>query len=87
MRSHSGNKSEGDDEKLIAAVVADVQYPVAPILETARLSERAHDTGRMITRLKEIVYQGPAAIDEDLPCVGAVEIHLGHFSTSFEWAG
>jgi hypothetical protein len=87
MRSDSGHKSEGDNKELIAAVVADVQDPVAAILEAGRLSETAHDTGRLITCLNEIVYQGARAIDENLPRVGAVEIHLGHFSVSFESVG
>jgi hypothetical protein len=87
MRSDSGHKSEGDNKELIAAVIADVQDPVAPILEAARLSETAHDAGRVITCLNEIVYQSAPAIDENLPGVGAVEIHLGHFSASFESVG
>jgi|SRR6516164_1601856 len=72
------NECEGDYEELIAQVVADVQNPVTPIFETARLGEGLHDLGRVITRLSEVVDHGAAAIDENLLRVGAVEIHLGH---------
>jgi hypothetical protein len=69
---------EGDDEELIAEIVADVQNPVMPIFETARLGERLHNLGRVITRLSEVVDHGAPTIHENLLRVGAVEIHLGH---------
>src|SRR5215475_8656474 len=72
------NESKGHNEELIALIVADMQDPVAPILEAALVGERLHDTGRVIARLGKTVHHGAAAIDENLLCVGAVEIYLGH---------
>ena len=50
--------------------------PAAPIFEAARHGEGSHDTGRVVTRLSEVVYHGAAAIDQNFVRVGAVEIHL-----------
>jgi hypothetical protein len=69
---------EGHDEEFIALIVADVQDPVTPILEAALIGERLHEAGRMIARLSEIVYHGAAVIEENLLCVGAVKVYLGH---------
>jgi hypothetical protein len=69
---------EGHNEKLVALIVADVQDPVAPILEAALVGEGLHDTGRMIARLNEIIHYGAAVVDEYLGRVGAVEIDLSH---------
>jgi hypothetical protein len=41
--------SEGDNEELV-----DMQA----VFEVARRSEGSHDTGRVITRLDEVVYRG-----------------------------
>src|SRR5215831_16244977 len=72
------HESEGHNEELVALIVADMQDPVTPILEAARVGEGLHDTGRMIARLSKILHYGAAAIDENLLGIGAVEIHLGH---------
>jgi hypothetical protein len=72
------HEREGHNEQLITLIVADMQDPVGPILEAALVGEGLHDTGSVIARLSEIVHHGAAAIDENLPCVGAVEIDLGH---------
>src|SRR6266481_8448834 len=72
------HESEGDNEELFTEVVVDVQDPAAPIFQATRHGEGSHDTGRVITRLSEVIYRGAAAIDQDLFRVGAVEIHLGH---------
>jgi hypothetical protein len=73
------HKNEGDNEELITEVVVDVQDPAAPIFEAARHGEGSYDTGRVITRLSEVVYHGAAAIDQNFVRVGgAVEIHLSH---------
>jgi hypothetical protein len=56
------HKSEGDDEELITEIVVDVQGPAAPIFGAARHGDGSHDTGRLITRLSEVVYHGAAAI-------------------------
>jgi hypothetical protein len=72
------HENERDNEELIAEVVVDVQDPAAPIFVAARLSEGSHDTGRVITRLSEVVDHGAAAIDQNLLRVGAVKIDLGH---------
>ena len=71
------HESEGHNEELIALIVADMQNPVTPILEAALVSERLHDTGRMIARLNEVVHHSAAVIDENLLRVGAMEIDLG----------
>ncbi|OKO85337.1 hypothetical protein AC630_06185 [Bradyrhizobium sp. AS23.2] len=68
------HESEGDNEELIALVVADMQDPVTPILGTAPMDEGLHDTCRMIAGLSKIVHHGAAAIDENLLRVRAVEI-------------
>jgi hypothetical protein len=76
LAEHEG---EGDNEELITEVIVDVQDPAAQISEVARHGEGLHDTGRVITRLGEIVYHGAAAIDQNFVRVGgAVEIHLSH---------
>src|SRR4029077_11979620 len=72
------HENKGNDEELIAEIVADVQHPVTPIFKAVCFCEGLHDTGRVITRLAKIVYHGAAAIDENVLRVGAVEIHLGH---------
>jgi hypothetical protein len=73
------HESEGDNEELITEVVVDVQDPAAQIFKVARRGEGSHDTGRVITRLSEVVYHGAAAIDQNFVRVGgAVEIHLSH---------
>jgi hypothetical protein len=72
------HENEGDNEELIAEVVVDVQDPAAPIIEATRLGDGSNDTGCVITRLSEVVYHGAAAIDQNLPHVGAVKIHVGH---------
>jgi hypothetical protein len=73
------HESEGHNEELITEVVVDVQDPAAQIFEAARHGEGSHDTGRVITRLSEVVYDGAAAIDQNFVRVGgAVEIHLSH---------
>jgi hypothetical protein len=72
------HESEGDNKKLIALIVADMQDPVTPILEAALVGEGLHDSGRMIARLSKVVHHGAAAIYENLLCGGTVEIHLGH---------
>ncbi|WP_446680536.1 hypothetical protein [Bradyrhizobium erythrophlei] len=74
----SENESEGNNEELVAEVVADVQNPVTPSLVTARLGEGLHELGGMIPRLGKIIHHGAAAIDENLIRVGAMEINLGH---------
>jgi hypothetical protein len=71
-------ESEGNDEELLTKAVVDVQDPAAPIFEAARHCQRSHDAGSVITRLDEIAYNGAAAVNETLPGVGAVKIHLGH---------
>src|SRR5580692_743951 len=40
----------------------DVQDPAPPIFEVTRHGEGPHDTGRVITRLSEVIYHGAAAI-------------------------
>src|SRR5262245_46001520 len=72
------HEGERHNEELIARIVADMHHPVTPILEAALVGEGLHDTGRVIARLSEIVYQRAAVIDENLLRAGAVEIHLGH---------
>jgi hypothetical protein len=74
------HESEGDNEELLTEVVVDVQDPAPPIFEATRHGEGSHDTGRVITRLSEVIYHGAAAIDQDLLRVGAMEIHLVMFS-------
>ena len=74
------HKSERDNEELITEVIVDVQDPAAPIFGTARHGEGSHDTGRVITRLSEVVYHGAAAIDQNVLRVGAVEINCVMFS-------
>jgi hypothetical protein len=71
-------RHEGQNEELIAPIVADVQNPVTPIIEASLAGEGFDDTCRMIPRLREIVHYGAAMIDNDLLRVGAVEIYLGH---------
>jgi hypothetical protein len=78
-------ESEGQNEELIALTVADMQNPVTPILKAALVGEGLHDAGRMIARLNEIADHRAAVIEENLLRVGAVEIYLGHGSTSFKW--
>jgi hypothetical protein len=72
------HESEGDHEELITKIVVDVQDPAAPVFEAARRSKGSHDTGRLITRLSEVIYYGAAAIDQNRLRVGAVKIDLGH---------
>jgi hypothetical protein len=72
------HESERDPEELIAKIVVDVQDPAAPVFEAARRGKGSHDTGRLITRLSEVIYYGAAAIDQNLLRVGAVKIDLGH---------
>jgi hypothetical protein len=72
------HESEGDHEELVTKIVVDVQDPTAPVFETARRGKGSHDTGRLITRLSEVIYYGAAAIDQNLLRVGAVKIDLGH---------
>jgi hypothetical protein len=73
------HESEGNNEELIALIVADMQDPVPPILKAALVGEGLHDAGRMIARLNQIVHHGAAVIEENLLRVGAVEKYLGHF--------
>jgi hypothetical protein len=84
-RGRSEHKGEGNKEKLITEIVANVQDPITPILETTRFSKRSNDAGRVVTRLGEVVDHRAAVIDENLLGVRAVEIHLGHVSSSFAW--
>jgi hypothetical protein len=72
------HESEGHNEELVALIVADMQHPIAAILKAALIGERFHDAGRVIARLSEVIHHGTPAIDKNLPCVGAVEIDLGH---------
>lgn len=72
------HEAEGHDEELVTLIVADMQDPVTPILKVALAHERLHDAVCVIARLDKIVHHGAAVIDEDLPGVGAVKIHLGH---------
>jgi hypothetical protein len=78
------NESEGDHEELVTKIVVDVQDPTAPVFETARRGEGSHDTGRLITRLSEVIYYGAAAIDQNLLRVGVVKIDLGHFCSHYQ---
>jgi hypothetical protein len=75
LAEHEG---ERHDEELITEIIVDVQDPVAPILEAARLDEGSHDRGRVITRFGEVIYRRTASIDQHLPRIGAVKIQLGH---------
>jgi hypothetical protein len=59
-------EGERDDEELIALIVADMQDPVAPILEAALVGEGLDEAGRVVTRLSEIVHHGTAVIEENL---------------------
>jgi hypothetical protein len=61
----SQHEREGHDEELIALIVADMQDPVAPILEAALVGEGSHHAGRMIARLREVVHYGAAVVDEN----------------------
>src|SRR6516164_7433102 len=72
------HESEGDHEELLTKIVVDVQDPTAPVFETARRGKRSHDTGRLITRLSEVIYYGATAIEQNLLRVGAMKIDLGH---------
>src|SRR6516164_6365229 len=72
------HEGEGHHEELIALIVADMQDPVAPILEAELVVEGLDHTGRMIARLSKIVHHGAAAIDKNLLRIGTVEIDLGH---------
>jgi len=72
------HESEGNNEELIAEIIVDVQDPVAPILEAARLDEGSHDTGCVIARLGKVVYWSATAINQHLLRVGAVKIQLAH---------
>jgi hypothetical protein len=69
---------KGDNKDLITLVIANVQDPVTPVFEAALVGEGLHDAGCMIACLGKIVYCGAATVDENLLCVGAVEIDLGH---------
>jgi hypothetical protein len=57
---------EGHVEELIALIVADMEDPVAPILETVLVGEGLHQAGCMITRLSEIVHDGTVMVEENL---------------------
>src|SRR4051812_19695509 len=72
------DEDEGDNEELIALVVADMQDPVTPILEAVVVGEGLHEAGRMIACLSEIAYHGAVVVEENLLRGGAVEIYLGH---------
>jgi hypothetical protein len=73
------HEGDGDREGLIAKIVVDVQDPAAaPVFEAARRGKGSHDTGRLVTRLSEVIYYGAAAIDQNRLRVGAVKIDLGH---------
>src|SRR5262250_2865700 len=81
----SQHEREGHDEELIALIVADMQDPVAPILEGALVGEGSHDASRVIARLREVVHDSAAVVDENLLRVGAVEIYLGHVQPPSIW--
>jgi hypothetical protein len=72
------NEDEGNNEELIALVVADMQESVTPILEAVLVGEGLHEAGRMIARLREIVHHGTIVVEENLLRGGAMEIYLGH---------
>src|SRR5262245_57623860 len=80
-------ESEGDNEELIALIVADMKDPVTPILETALVGEGLHDAGRVIARLGKVIHHGAVVIDENLLRVGAVEIYLSHVQPPSDWTG
>jgi hypothetical protein len=71
-------ENEGNNEELIALIVADMQDPVTPILEAALVGEGLHDPSRIIARFSQTVHHGAALIDENLLRVGAMKIQLGH---------
>ena len=50
------HENEGDNEELIALIVADMQDPVTPILEAVLDGEGLHDPGRMIARFGQTVH-------------------------------
>src|ERR1700751_54387 len=72
------HENEGDNEELIALIVADMQDPVTPILEAPLVGEGLHDPGRIIARLSQTVHHGAAWIDKDLLRVGTMKVQLGH---------
>jgi hypothetical protein len=59
-------KDEWNDEELIALVVADMQNPVAPILEAVLVGEGFDEASRMVMRLSKIVHHSTVAIEENL---------------------
>jgi hypothetical protein len=72
------HKQKGDDEKLFAEVIVHVQDPAAPIFEVSGRREGSYDAGRVIAGFDEVIYHRAASIDQDLLCVGAMEINLCH---------
>jgi hypothetical protein len=68
------HEREGHNEELIALIVADMQDPIAPILEVPLVGKGFYDIGRVFTRFSEVAYRGAAMIDENLFRVGGVEI-------------
>jgi hypothetical protein len=84
-------RRRGDHDRarkaLFAEIVVDVQNPTAPIFGAARCNEGSHDLGGVIARLREIIYYGAEAIDQNLLCAGAVEVHLGHVQSSSNRTG
>src|SRR5262245_54596693 len=81
----SQHEREGHDEELIALIVADMQDPVAPILEAALVGEGLHDASRMIARLSKVMHHGAVVIEKHLSRVGAMEIDLGHVQPPSDW--
>jgi hypothetical protein len=81
------HENEGDNEELIALIVADMQDPVTPILEAALVGEGLHDTGRIVARFSQTVHHGAALIDKNLLRVGAMKIQLGHVRPPLDGVG
>jgi hypothetical protein len=74
------HESEGDNEELITEIVVDVQDAAAPIFEAARLDKGSHDTGRVITCFREVVYYSAVAINQSFLQVRALKMTRGMFS-------